>query len=64
MEMKLSQTAEQYQGALREFLPFPKGAERDAYENLPAPLKEALVKEGSQYLGYEYPAVQQSKRLR
>ncbi len=57
MEMKFSKTAKQCHTPFKAFLPFPKACERNAYENLDAALKETIVKEGEQYLGYQYPAI-------
>lgn len=41
-------------GVLRDFFPFPPAADRNAYEQLPAELKNELVNEGEACLGCQY----------
>lgn len=41
----------------KTFCPFPAAKDREAYEALPAALREQLVKEGEEKLHYAYPAI-------
>lgn len=55
--MLLKQTAEQYTGVLAAFAPFPRAAQREAYEALPLHLRERILQEGRAYLKYPYPQI-------
>lgn len=64
MKMPLSETARAYQGALKEYAPFPPASQRECYESLPAPLREQVIREGESYLGYRYPLILATDYLR
>ncbi len=64
IEMLLRQTAEAYQGPLRQYTPFPPAAVRERYESLPTALRESVLKEGESYLGYQYPRIFATDYLR
>lgn len=60
MEMLFKDTATrclQQIDSLRPFKPFPKAANRDAWEKLPPVLRGHLISLGEKYLHYEYPAI-------
>lgn len=42
---------------LQRFIPFPAGADRTAYEQLPPNLKQRLIAEGEACLDYRYPPI-------
>lgn len=55
MEKRFQETAEKFQGELQAFRPFPCAADREAYEGLPAHIRQEIIAEGEKYIGYEYP---------
>lgn len=57
MERRFAEATAGWSGKLAEYLPYPKAAQRTAYETLPGQLRQRLIKEGEAYLGYEYPAI-------
>ena len=57
MEMQCKKTAEFFTKTRKKFAPFPKASERAAYEALSPALRERVIKEGENFLGYEYPAI-------
>ncbi len=42
---------------LKEFTPFPKAADRAAWERLPPAMREGLIAAGEQFLAYQWPLV-------
>lgn len=60
MEMRFQEAANAFLATGREltaFHPFPSARERKAYEQLPGELKERLIKQGEECLGYAYPPI-------
>lgn len=60
MEMRFKETAHNFcktGKAFASFSSFPPAADRDFYENLPANLTAELIRQGENYLGYSYPAI-------
>ena len=60
MEMRFQEAANAFLATGREltaFHPFPSARERKAYERLPGELKERLIKQGEECLGYAYPPI-------
>ncbi len=57
MEMRLLNIAEKFTGIFQDFCPFPDATDTNAYEELPSHIKEHIITEGEQYLGYEYPVI-------
>lgn len=60
METKFKDTAEAFLSSgkeLQPFRPFPGASCREAYEALPAALRQRLIAMGEECLGYAYPAV-------
>ncbi len=57
MEMKFLEAAKVFRGKLCAFAPYPKATDREAYDKLPANIKEQILKEGEGYLGYAYPVI-------
>lgn len=57
MEMRVSDIARKFDSAFIAFCPFPAATDREAYETLPAHIKQEIVAEGERYLGYEYPVI-------
>ncbi|MDE5803826.1 MAG: heparinase II/III-family protein [Lachnospiraceae bacterium] len=55
--MQCKKTAESFTKTLEKFVPFPKASERAAYEALSPALRERVIKEGENFLNYEYPAI-------
>ena len=57
MEMRVSDIAEKFNDKFTAFCPFPIASDREAYEKLPAHIKQEIIEEGERYLGYEYPVI-------
>lgn len=60
MERKWKDTAEVFLSSgkeLQPFCPFPRASCREAYEALPAALRQKLIAMGEECLGYAYPAI-------
>lgn len=57
MKMQCKKTAEAFTKTLKKFTPFPKAADRNAYETLSPALRERVIKEGEAFLGCAYPAI-------
>lgn len=57
MEMRFSTAAGSYRGKLQSFTPYPKGADREAYRQLPLSLKEEIIMEAESFLDYSFPPI-------
>ena len=64
IEKRFLETARSFQGKFCPFLPFPKAADRKAYEALPEDLKIKLVQAGEAKLGYEFPVIRATDYMR
>ena len=64
IEKRFLETAEKFQGKFHPFQPFPKAADRKAYEALPEALKERLIQAGEAKLGYEFPVIRATDYMR
>lgn len=64
IEKRFLETAKAFHGSCRPFQPFPKAADREAYEALPAALKKRLVQVGETKLGYEFPVIHATDYMR
>lgn len=64
MEMRFQEIADDWNGKIKDFAPYPKATDREAYEQLPEELKEEIVKEGENYLEYEYPVIRATDFMR
>lgn len=64
IEKRFLETAKTFQGECRPFRPFPKAADREAYEALPSVLKERLVQAGEAKLGYAFPVIRATDYMR
>ena len=57
MEMRFREIAENFSGDLKEFCPFPLGADWEAFAKLPSRVQSEIVEEGESFLHYEYPVI-------
>lgn len=64
IEKHFWETAKSFQGECRPFRPFPKTADREAYEAFPSVLKERLIQAGEAKLGYEFPVIRATDYMR
>ncbi len=53
-----------FRGDIHPFQPFPKASAREAYETLPAALKNRLVKMGESRLNYAFPVIRATDYMR
>ena len=64
IEKRFLETAKSFHGECSLFQPFPKAADRKAYEALPASLKDRLVQAGEAKLGYAFPVIRATDYMR
>lgn len=64
IEKRFLETARSFHGECSLFRPFPKAADRKAYEALPASLKDRLVQAGEAKLGYAFPVIRATDYMR
>ena len=64
IEKPFLKTAIAFRGDIHSFQPFPKASAREAYETLPATLKNRLVKMGESRLNYAFPTISATDYLR
>ncbi len=64
IEKRFLETAKTFHGYFRNFTPFPKASDREAYNALPEILKERLVQRGEAKLGYEFPVIRATDYMR
>ena len=64
IEKPFLKTAIAFRGDIHPFQPFPKASAREAYETLPATLKNRLVKMGESRLNYAFPAIRATDYMR
>lgn len=64
IEKHFLETAKSFQGECRPFQPFPRAADREAYEAFPSVLKEQLIHAGEAKLGYEFPVIRATDYMR
>ena len=64
IEKRFLETAKSFHGECSLFQPFPKAADRKAYEALPASLKDRLVQAGEAKLGYAFPVIRAKDYMR
>ena len=64
IEKPFLKTAIAFRGDIHPFQPFPKSSAREAYETLPAALKNRLVKMGESRLNYAFPVIRATDYMR
>ena len=64
IEKPFLKTAIAFRGDIHPFQPFPKASAREAYETLPAELKNRLVKMGESRLNYAFPVIRATDYMR
>jgi len=64
IEKLFLKTAIAFRGDIHPFQPFPKASAREAYETLPAALKNRLVKMGESRLNYAFPVIRATDYMR
>ena len=64
IEKRFLETAKNFHGECRPFQPFPGAADRNAYEALPASLKDRLLRAGEMKLGYDFPVIRATDYMR
>ena len=64
IEKPFLKTAIAFRGDIHPFQPFPKASAREAYETLPATLKNRLVKMGESRLNYAFPTISATDYMR
>ena len=64
IEKPFLKTAIAFRGDIHSFQPFPKASAREAYETLPATLKNRLVKMGESRLNYAFPTISATDYMR
>ena len=64
IEKPFLKTAIAFRGDIHPFQPFPKSSAREAYEALPAALKNRLVKMGESRLNYAFPVIRATDYMR
>lgn len=64
IEKPFLKTAIAFRGDIHPFQPFPKASAREAYEALPAALKNRLVKMGESRLNYAFPVIRATDYMR
>lgn len=64
IEKPFLKTAISFRGDIHPFQPFPKASAREAYETLPATLKNRLVKMGESRLNYAFPVIRATDYMR